>query len=549
MRELVDNAIDSGARNIHVEIKNGGLDLIRVADDGSGIARQDLSVCTLRHSTSKLSTIEDLAHINSLGFRGEALYSVAAVSRLRIRSRPPGQSGYQVGFSGAETARVVAVGCSDGTTVEVRNLFYNTPARLKFLKGPSAEAMRIEALVKRYILGHPALAFRLLVDDREAVRSGGTGDAKQALAAVYAWSTAEQMLELRAEEPQAAVSGFISPPGVSRANRSEMHTFVNGRWVQVRSLLFAIQEAYNSVLMVGRYPVTVLNVQVPPQQLDVNVHPAKSEVRFADERGVSSLVGKTARAALLAVTADSTELEAPIQISQFSWSERPAAPDGRGERALVPSASAHGEHRANGDSTGNSTAQGSRLPPLRLLGQLASTYIIAEGPEGMCLIDQHAAHERILLERLQDSVSAGTVDSQSLLEPVVIPLSPVQATRSGEFIRELTGLGFGAETFGTDALLVRAVPGQLGPQHVGALIAALQEGLEGLEGAEERSRAMLTTVACHSAIRAGQVLDLTEMRALIRDLEQTRVPTACAHGRPTLLEVSRAALEREFRRR
>ncbi len=546
VRELVDNALDSGARRITVQIGRGGMDLVRVTDNGRGMSREDLRACTAAHATSKLASVEDLTRLSSLGFRGEALHSIAAVSRLRIFSRPAGeQRGGEVSFEGGEMTHEAPSGCPEGTRVEVRDLFFNTPARLRFLKGPAAEGSRVEQLVRRYVLGYPHVAFRLISDGRDTISSSGSGDLLTAIARVYGWRVAESMLEVELDDPAASVAGYVGPPSVSRPNRSDMHLYVNGRWVQSRSLLYAVQEAYSSLLMVGRFPVVVLSVRVPPEHLDVNVHPQKAEVRFADERGVSSAVGRAVRSPL--VQAASPEQGRPPSISQLVFAPESSTP--AGPQDASPRVTGSEEPAGIADPPPADEPRESGLPPLRILGQLAATYIIAEGPEGMCLIDQHAAHERVLLEQLQDAVGARSAESQALLEPVVVPLSGAQRGRAESFLEELSALGFRAEPFGDDSLLVRAVPPCAARSGIEQLVAELGEGLEGLGTVEERRRAMLATLACHSAIRAGQVLDSQEMRALIRSLESTRVPTACAHGRPTILELTRSELEREFGRR
>ncbi len=544
VRELLDNALDAGARNISVHAAGGGLDILSVSDDGCGLSAGDLALCTQRHSTSKLRRIEDLANLSSLGFRGEALYSIAGVSRLRIKSRPPGTPGCEVEYDGERVVRQAGWGGREGTQVEVRDLFYNTPARLRFLKGPTTESARIERLLKRYILGHPGVRFTLSVDGREVLRSPGTGDLQQAMAALYGWQLSEQLLPVEAYEGGVSVAGFVATPQVSRRNRADMNIFVNNRWVESRSILYAVQDAYSSLLMVGRFPVVALQIRVPPDQLDVNVHPAKSEVRFADERGVTSLTSRAVRAALLPASgrgADDTDQQ-PLSVLQYSFSPREVrAPD----LGPLPAPTATTADFPAPEEVEPFT----RLPSLRILGQLAHTYIIAEGPSGMCLIDQHAAHERVVLENLQDSFASGTLESQTLLEPLLVPLTSAQRDGISDLVGELRSLGFEAEPFGGETLLVRSVPAALPSDRVGPLLEALQEGLEGLAGAEERHRGMVATLACHSAIRAGRVLDLVEMRSLIQQLEKTRFPLSCAHGRPTLLELSHHELEREFGRR
>ncbi|MEJ7654844.1 MAG: DNA mismatch repair protein MutL, partial [Chloroflexia bacterium] len=336
------------------------------------------------------------------------------------------------------------------------------------------------------------------------------------------------------------------PPKMFRTSRSEINIFVNGRWVQPRSLLWSVQEAYSSLLMVGRHPIAALHVQVPPERLDVNVHPAKSEVRFANERAVTSLVGRTVRAALLGDSDSATSEDAPpVEMRQFELSSgEPARESAQWESPTQESWPIPTPHSVRVEAD-----EPAALPPLRILGQMGATYIIAEGPAGMCLIDQHAAHERILLERFQAGVRVGQIESQALLEPTVIPLTRDQASRADELAAEIGALGFAVEAFGGDSLLVRSLPAGIPADRVEEVLTSLEEGVEGLDSIEERRRAMLASMACHAAIKAGQVLDMREMRALIADLERTRAPLACAHGRPTILELSRSDLEREFGRR
>lgn len=546
VRELLDNAIDAGATAISVHITGGGTNLIKVVDNGSGMERADLLVCAERHCTSKISGIDDLMSLTSLGYRGEALHAIASVSRLRVQSRPRGGVGAQVEYEGTERIREGAVGCPEGTAVEVRDLFFNTPARLKFIKGPVAEANRVEQVVRRFVVGYPGVSFTLEIEGREQVRSVGSGEIRDAVAAVYGWRVAERMAEVSAESAPVKVRGLVSPPQISKPNRSDIQMFVNGRRVHNPSLLYAVQEAYSSLLMAGRFPITVLYLNLPADQLDVNVHPQKSEVRFADERGVTSALNKAVRACLIRESGPPSKAEFTDAISQAAFDQPLQSLLQRGGGLTEPVEG--GAVSARVDDPGQEAASAA-LPPLTVLGQLAATYIIAAGPQAMCLIDQHAAHERVLLERLQSSFREGGIEGQALLEPLVVPLSPLQAERAGAFAAELAAVGFEVEVFGGDALIVRSVPACVPHFEAGGLISELEQGLEGLATTEERQRAMLASMSCHGAIRAGQSLSMEEMRALIRDLGRTRVPTACAHGRPTILELSTADLEREFGRR
>lgn len=548
VRELVDNAIDSGATSVAIDIENGGLNLIRVVDNGRGMSEHDLAVCAQPHCTSKLTSLPELPNLASLGYRGEALHSISVMSRMRIVSRTPdAPQGSAISFEGNRCLGQQTQGCPEGTRVEVRDLFFNTPARLKFLKGAMAESTRIEQAVRRFVLGYPYIAFKLRIEGREQLSSSGSGSALDALIAVYGLRVAESVIEVRGESDAAKVEGYVSLPSISRSNRSDMHTFVNGRWIQNRSLLFAIQEAYTSLLMTGRFPIALLKITVPGDSLDINVHPQKLEVRFADERGVARCVGRAVRNEL--ASSAIPQQEGSVATPQLRIGGMQGGLSGVNSFSATPSVEVRADDTEHSPNTTSASGEDPGLDSLRILGQLAGSYIIAEGTEGMCLIDQHAAHERVLLERFQHMARGGTAQIQSLLEPVVVPLTPVQALHARELTAELAALGFGVESFGEDTLLVRAVPAGLPPSEVAALVEELAGGIEGLADAEERRNAWLASLACHSAVRAGQPMSPAEMRQLLDDLARTRIPTACAHGRPTILELSKNDLDREFGRR
>jgi len=585
VRELLDNSIDSGGRQIRIEIKGGGRELIRIVDDGGGVFADDMPRAFLRHATSKIRTAEDLWAVRTLGFRGEALYSIAAVSRITFLSRPrTSPAGYELSLEGGRVLGEGPRGAPLGTIVTVRDLFFNLPARLKFLKSPQAEAAHITALVQQYSLAHPSIRFTLTNEGRLSFQSSGDGDLRAAAMSVYGPDVARALLPVGLEPgdegiepdefdemlPSAGVQvyGYVSPPAHSRSNRQAMHFFINKRAVQSRMLQFAVEEAYHTLLMVGRHPISITNVVIDPSLLDVNVHPAKAEVKFRDERAVFSAVQRAVRSALTA------HMPAPIYGSRGAegWT-LPITSGGGIELEFGPSFNGQAGYaaasppgppvqsdlwRERSEASGVSDgveplplAPPRNLPPLRVIGQVGNTYIIAEGPDGLFLVDQHAAHERVLYEKMGAALQSGELPVQPLLQPVALEFTAAQRAEVEPVLALMAELGFELEPFGEQAVLVRAVPAIYAESRrdVGHdLIEVLDTVVHGSQAARWREE-MAITLACHSAIRAGQTLSLDEMRALIHQLERCQYPRACAHGRPTMLHLSQSQLEREFGRR
>lgn len=571
VRELLDNAIDAGSHSIKVEIKGGGRDLIRVIDDGCGIDRDEMPLAFLRHATSKIRTADDLWSVKTLGFRGEALFSVAAVSRVSLLSRPQGyQTGYELLIEGGHVLSEGPRGAPYGTIVTVHDLFYNLPARLKFLKSQQAEAAHITALMQQYALAHPAVRFSLTNENRMTFQSTGNNDLRAAALCVYGTETARALLpvglnpdddsgSLETESitsPDVQVYGYVSPPAHSRSNRQAMHFFINKRAVQSRMLQFGVEEAYHSLLMVGRHPLSIINVTIDPSLLDVNVHPAKSEVKFRDERAVFSAVQRAVRSALQA------HIPSPLYGSRTSqgWTlpnettNYPLSSEGTGTTAPLPlpanaQSTIHNPQSAFVASLPPPPAR--NMPPLRVVGQIGATYIVAEGPDGFFLVDQHAAHERILYERLGSALETGGLPIQPLLQPIPLEFSASQRAEVEPVLSLISDMGFDIEPFGDTALLIRAVPAiyAASRRDLGRdLLEILDTVIHGSQPSHWREE-MAITLACHSAIRAGQTLSLDEMRAMLNQLEMCHFPRACAHGRPTMLHLSQMQLEREFGRR
>ncbi|MCX7623494.1 MAG: DNA mismatch repair endonuclease MutL [Thermomicrobium sp.] len=549
VKELVENALDAGARTIRVEIAAGGRELIRVLDDGCGIPPEELPLAVERHSTSKLQRFEDLARLSSYGFRGEALAAISAVSDFELASRVPGAShGARLRVRFGKPGRVEPVGMPPGTTVTVRDLFATVPARRRFLRQDTTETAYIQRALTALALAHPEVRVELVVDGRTVLATPGRGHLLDALVAVFGADVAAQIVPIEPDgDREVIVHGAIGLPSVSRANRQSLFLLVNGRWIESRSLVAAIEQAFHTLLMVGRYPIGVVAVALPPDRVDVNVHPTKREVRFADERAVAAAVHDAVRRTLLAHLPDRPPprvtfdpLTPPVVERRLLVADPSRAP---APIATAPAEPARSETREAGDDR-----TGSRLPVLRVLGQLRQSYIIAEGPDGMYLVDQHAAHERILLERLLDELATRGVERQRLLQPLVLELSPEQCAACERYASELAELGWEIELFGVASVAVRAVPAVVQRNIERVLVAVLDELASGGRATTPLERIAIST-ACHAAIRAGQELTLSEMRDLIRQLEQCRAPNACGHGRPTVVHLSTEDLERHFGRR
>ncbi len=587
VKELIENALDAGARHIRVELSGGGLDLIRVVDDGRGIPADELPLALARHATSKIGTLDDLERIRTLGFRGEALASIVSVAQVTLLSRPREAAvGAQLIVDEGSVGKVTPAGAAVGTSVSVRGLFASLPARLKFLKSRPTESGHCLRLVEQYALAYPEVRFSVTTEGRPALVTTGDDKLLSVITAVYGLSVAEQMVVLGESSPPPlqgqgsipsegpVVSGYVSRPSCYKATRQYLSFFVNRRWVQSRTLSYAVEEAYHSLLLTGRHPIAVVDIALDPALLDVNVHPAKTEIKFLRERQVYAAVQRAVRAVVLA-TAETPEVSArsfavPAWEAPRRAEEGEAAPEdghsdsagtNQGQAALFGEA-APGERAARGAAGGfavpgeNPAAPvgGKKLPAMRVLGQVSQSYVITEGPDGVYMVDQHAAHERILLERMIEEWRAHAVTSQLLLEPLPLELSPAEREAVEDHLEALARIGFEIEPFGDGAVLVRAVPGVLSEQ---ARSSSLRELVLQLAGADNEAAShgetweehALANVACKAAIKAGQVLSPEEQRELIRQLEGVRAHQSCCHGRPTMVHLSLSALEREFDRR
>jgi DNA mismatch repair protein MutL len=542
VKELVENALDADASQIGVEIRGGGIILIKVNDNGCGIPSDEVELAFERHATSKIRGAEELQKISSLGFRGEALPSIAAVADVEMLTCFEGEkAGTYISLeSGVITQRKVQSRVR-GTTVTVRNLFKRVPARLKFLKSVATETSRVADVVSQYALAYPEVAFHLMVDGKESMKTSGKGRLIDAVIDVYGVAIAGKMLPLVDEKEvwqggpvlDIKITGMVGTPELARASRDFLSFFVNRRWVNHRVLSYAVEEAYSGLLMTGRHPVAVLNIILPPGEVDVNIHPAKSEVKFRSDADVFRIVQRAVRRTLVAQmpVPRIEEVVAPYRaapsVLQKLWGKSEAA----GNEPLVETPS----------------LLAASLPVLRVVGQVMNRYIVAEGPDGLYLIDQHAAHERIRYDKVKQQRETRQPEVQGLLEPATLEVTPRQDAVMRSCLASLADFGFTLEAFGERTYLVRAVPALVANDDWSAMLREMLDTLSGEEKGKWEER-MVASIACHGAIRSGQALSDAEMRALVQQLEQTAHPHTCPHGRPTVIKLSAAQLERDFGR-
>lgn len=559
VKELVENALDAGARRVAIELEEGGLALIRVADDGCGMGREDARLSLERHATSKIASAEDLFRLRTLGFRGEALPSIAAVSRLRIVTCEGGAAeGTEIRVEGGRVTGIAAAAAAPGTLIEVRDLFFNTPARRKFMKSAAAEASRAAEAVAGLALGHPQVCFELAHHERTLRRYPAASDPRERALAVLGLKHPADLVPLEAASEGFRLTGWVSRPGLVRRSAEGIFVLVGRRAVGDRMLKHALLQAYAERLGRGEYPLAVLVLEAPEAGVDVNVHPAKSEVRFAKPQLVHELVRRAAAQALyeagLAAWGERTAPKTPEMVHEpraafgaplakpslaVLFAEAHSAPPGgsslmeRASAAVVPEIEVI-EKRG--------------FSRLRVIGQLAAAYIVCEGEEGLVLVDQHAAHERILYEQL---ASAAAGERQALLLPETVELGPRAMAALLPHLGTLREAGFGVEPFGEGTLKVAEVPRILSAGAAAPLIAefaaalAETDGAGGAFAAQERLRRL---AACHGAVRAGQALAPAEMQALLFALDSCRHPGTCPHGRPTFLLWGRRMIERAFKR-
>jgi DNA mismatch repair protein MutL len=566
VKELVENALDAGASRIEVVISGGGRELIRVSDNGSGMSAADLALSVERHATSKLDS-EDFLNIATLGFRGEALPSIGAVARLIIATRVPGsENALEMRVEGGDKSEIRPAALGEGTRVEVRDLFFATPARLKFLKSERAETAAVVEILRRLALARPDVAFTIAADDRAPLQypARGTDDEGRAarLADVIGGDARANTVAIEAIREGVSLRGLAGLPTFSRANSLSQYLFVNGRPVRDKVLFGALRGGYADLLHAGRYPVAALFIELDPREVDVNVHPAKTEVRFRDPGLVRGLVVRALQEAL----GGGARRSATTGANRFVSFARPqgVTPNTAWRGSAMPYRSGLAEAaQAAFETIAQPTADArADLAPVlqadleRPLGaaraQLHETYIVAQTADGLVVVDQHAAHERIVYEKLKRALEEGGIARQMLLVPAVVELDPSDAAALAERADEFAKLGLVLEAFGQGAVLVRETPALLGDTDVSKLIRDLAEHIAEWDDAlplERNLLAVASTISCHGSVRAGRRLKPEEMNALLREMERTENAGQCNHGRPTYIELKLADIEKLFGRR
>lgn len=604
VKELVENSIDAGADRITIEIRDGGITMIRISDNGKGIAPDDIPLAFLRHATSKIVTVQDLSSLNSLGFRGEALSSIAAVSRVEmITKRPEDLTATRYVVEGGREKIREEIGAPDGTTIIVRDIFYNTPARAKFLKTPVTEASHVGAFAEQLILSHPGIAFQFLVNGQMKISSQGSGSLRDAIYHIYGRDIVSELIAVDTKEDGISLNGFVGKPSVSRGNRNYENYYVNGRYVRSKVISRAVEDGYTTRLMQHQYPFTCLFLTIDGTSVDVNVHPSKMEVRFSDEKKIYSLVSdsikkallsnemilessfnkpeKSAEKALLEETAKVPKTE-PFETRSAGMIRESVSYENKKEKEALPgvqikeTAGIFPKPEAETDSSDSSEKvpekstdkaqkshgayeQQSFLPQFlskeaapmrRIVGQVFKTYWIFEYADKMYVMDQHAAHERVLFERFMKNYHSRKISSQYLSPPVIISLTMEEERLLNTYMDAFEKLGFEIEPFGGRDFAIRAVPYDLGTIDSGDLFRSLLNNLEVSTSVEDLEIYVhrVATEACKAAVKGGGELSVEEAQSLVTQLFACEDPYHCPHGRPTIFSISRKDLEKKFKR-
>ncbi|MGD9559654.1 MAG: DNA mismatch repair endonuclease MutL [Oscillospiraceae bacterium] len=603
IKELVENAIDAGATTVSVEIERGGIALMRVADNGSGIAAEDIPLAFVRHATSKVRTQQDLEAIATLGFRGEALASVASVAKVELLTKHAADDFASLfRAQGGPNGKIEAAARPQGTSITVRDLFYNTPARMKFLKKDSSEANYVTETMVRLALSHPQVAFHYTREGKQVFATPGSGDVKSAAWAALGAGFARDLISVEGAGGAGRISGLITPPRLCRASRSMQFFFINGRFVKNRTMMAALEQAYRGTALHGKFPGGILFLEMPPALVDVNVHPAKTEVRFARESDVFDITYRAVKATLLADEGNHTPLvlrkeageqntaaappeqkppaETPAKASP-AWPARPATgtmaaynrmvrevagmPGGLEDRvgvvpyetrrspqpdvdAAIPQPGPAATAAADPQQTSFAGLGEETAAPLRPVGEVFKTYLVVEVGDKLCLIDKHAAHERMLYEKL--AAQSGPAAAQQLLAPLSVNLGAEEKNALLQSGEQLARLGMAVEDFGGGTVLVRSVPADIEPDDVEDLLLELAQrlALNANDGSSEKREWVLHSMACRAAVKAGDKTPDAQLLALAQAIMAGQVPPFCPHGRPVVLEITRKELEKQFGR-
>ena len=564
IKELVENSLDAGATKILVELEESGKRRIKIIDNGEGMSPEDAEKSILRHATSKIRSVDDLFSIKTLGFRGEALASIAAVSKLSLITKQKNVlEGFSLQIEGGNILSRNIVGTEQGTTLDVQDIFFNTPARKKFLKTDAVELKHCADVITHYALANPAVTFKLTHDNNILLHSPALNDSRSTIASIYGVQTAKELLEVKYQDDKIKINGFISKPYHVRNDKNQQVLFVNGRWIKNADVTNAVYEGYHSTLFVNKHPVFVLHLQLNPETIDVNVHPQKQEIKIEQKEQVAAAVAVAVREALqsnkLMPTVDvNTEQQitfgTPISRKEVKASVKyPFEPSAQTVSAVEEAAAMYDSAEANVpviiEQFKSTELVHEKLPSMKLFGQVHKTYFLAETEGGLFYIDQHAAHERVMYESLLNQFLHGKVEVQQLLQGEVLDVSVAEKILLEEKKEELKKLGFDLEYFGGNAFAVKTIPLVFGKVKISELLHDILSMLENKKSILEKKEEILTRMACRAAVMAGDMVTIPQMEKILRELSKTELPYTCPHGRPTLMKVTIDELEKKFRRK
>jgi len=540
VKELLENSIDAKSTIIEIEIKNYGKDLIRVFDNGLSMNKEDTELSIQRHTTSKINSEEDLTGISTLGFRGEALASIAAVSKMNILTKEKDKlEGFKISLEGGNVIAKGTIGCKAGTTIEIQDLFFNTPARLKFLKTETNELKNIVDIVTRYALFYNNISFKLIHNGHLLLNTNSSENALNNIVSIYGSETSKHLMKVDYQNNSIKISGFISKPSLLKPNKGFQNIYVNGRYVKNETIQQALYDAYHSLLFVNMHPVTILNIEIDPKEIDVNVHPTKDLVKFAQVTKIYDVIFNALRKTLQenSLITDYTQID-----QQMTFGEK---------KENFNSIKELGSKGIQSQLISEEKKTLSKLPKMRLLGQIAKTYFLAESQDGFLIIDQHVVQERILYEKFLKQLLNKDVAKQVLVKPELIELSPDEKLITLEKIHELKNLGFELEEFGGNSFMLRSVPTLFNRVQTKDLLLSVLHEIESNKRSsiEEIQESIITRMACRASIKAGDNCTIPQMEILLEQLDKTELPWTCPHGRPIIIKFSKDEIEKMFKRK
>jgi len=546
VKELVENSLDAKAKNIWIRIEEGGTSLVMVRDDGEGMDAEDAKLAFQKHSTSKIRSFDDLQDVNTSGFRGEALPSIASVSRLRVTTCRKGNDiGTRITIEGNNNLEVEEKASPQGTTIEVADLFFNTPARSKHLKRVATELQHIVKIVTTEAIRRPDVAFNLVHGERKLIDAPAS-DLKTRIGVLLGRDASKELIEMKGEADGLRLEGFLTRPAVSRKSMAGLYLHVNGRPVQARNICYSIKGAYGSLLHDGHFPIGALFLEIPAKDVDVNVHPAKTIVRIAREEKIN----KSLREIIKTILSEQA-LIANVNLENSKTDSIFGTPiPSTTSRSRTTPVNSIDSLQQEFDVELNQEEVETNMPSMRPLALIENKYIVAMGLDGLYIIDFHAAHERVMYERLKDQAQFKRIGKQDLLKPISLELSKSESTAFEEMLSEVNNMGFDVGKFGPSSFMIRSVPALLAGSEPERIREAIDDIVESgsMKSAEEKHTYMMYTVACHSALRAGDKLTMAQMEFVIREMESIPNPYACVHGRPTVMTITPSELDKKFKR-